>query len=121
MTAPVRLWRWWRRDPRVAALSVSVLSLVLLVLAGSIFFIFKMKDEKDFAQLKKQEAQDERIVALSAFGGMVTSVQAEIRNHPGQHELQKKLLKIAMGRRLTPGGHKQKPRKTSGFWRFPGL
>jgi hypothetical protein len=96
VSASERLWRWCRRNPRVAALSASVLFLVFLVLGGSIFFNFKLKEEKDFAEQKEQEAQDQRKVALSALGDMVTSVQAELRNLPGRQELQKKLLKIAM-------------------------
>jgi serine/threonine protein kinase/tetratricopeptide (TPR) repeat protein len=105
-----RFWRWCRRNPRVAALTGSVLALLLIVLAGLIVFNIKLTDlngqltvEKTAAEeaqhkaeQKEKEAKSQRLVALDTLGDLVTNVVRAIGQLGGQQDLQKKLLKVAI-------------------------
>jgi serine/threonine protein kinase/tetratricopeptide (TPR) repeat protein len=110
VSAPERLWRWCRRNPKVAGLSGSLMLLLFAILVVLLVFNVKLAEEKaqtkrerdaaidarNLAEEKKQEALDQRGLALSTLGDLVTNVQAEIGKLRGQQDLQKKLLKIAM-------------------------
>jgi hypothetical protein len=110
VSAPERLWRWCRRNPKVAVLSGSLMLLLFAILVGLVFFNVKLSEEKAQtehekklavkAQLtveqKEQEALDQRGIALSTLGDVVTNVVHAMGQLGGQQELQKKLLNIAM-------------------------
>jgi serine/threonine protein kinase len=110
VSAPERLWRWCRRNPRVAALSGSLLALVLAILVGLALFNIRLAEEKArterekqaavaaqaLAEKKEQEALAQRGVALNTLGDLVTNVQAELGRVRGQQDLQKKLLGVAV-------------------------
>ncbi len=110
VSTPERIWRWCRRNPRVAGLSASLVLLMVSFLAVSMVFNVKLTEEKAqtehekdiavnaqrLAEVKEQEALDQRLVALDTLGDLVTNVQAEIKKLRGQQELQKRLLKVAM-------------------------
>jgi tetratricopeptide (TPR) repeat protein/tRNA A-37 threonylcarbamoyl transferase component Bud32 len=51
-----RLWRWGKRNPRVAALSATVVGLVLLGVAGLASFAAVVKHEKDQTELARIDA-----------------------------------------------------------------
>jgi serine/threonine protein kinase len=105
-----QLWRWCRRNPRVAALSASVLLLLIVVLAGSVVFNFwlseaKAQTEKEkqnaveaqlLAEQKETDAKEQRQVALDSLGDIIFNVADAVGQLGGQQELQKQLLGIAM-------------------------
>jgi serine/threonine-protein kinase len=118
VSAPERLWRWCRRNPTIAAPSFTAL---LLLLAFMAFLMVHNRQLSDFtvqlgaekkqteiqrdaantareqAEKNERRAEKDRGVALKALGAFVSNVQEELGRRPGQQELQKKLLKIAMG------------------------
>jgi tetratricopeptide (TPR) repeat protein len=53
-------------------------------------------EARDLAEQKQREALEQRRLALTTLGDLVTNVQAEIGRLHGQEELQKQLLKIAI-------------------------
>jgi serine/threonine-protein kinase len=53
-----RLWRWSKRNPRVAALSTTILALVLAITVGSIVAVVLINEQKDAAvQLADEKGQ----------------------------------------------------------------
>jgi tetratricopeptide (TPR) repeat protein len=56
VSAPERLWRWARREPRLAALAGAVAALLLTVALGSLAFAWRLKREKDETERARQEA-----------------------------------------------------------------
>jgi serine/threonine-protein kinase len=124
VSARERLWRWCRRNPWVAGPSAAALGLLLALLAGLAVYNVKLRDfnaqlteeqeqtekqrvaaveAKGIAEKAEGEAKEsakvalqQRGLALTALGHMVSNVQAELSKQPGLHDLQKKLLDIAL-------------------------
>jgi serine/threonine-protein kinase len=57
-SAPERLWRWARREPRLAVLAGAVAALLLTVALGSLAFAWRLKHEKDATERARQEADE---------------------------------------------------------------
>jgi serine/threonine-protein kinase len=79
ISAPERLWRWCRRNPRVAALSATVFLLLVLVTIGSVMSTFWIRQEsaaKDVAlELADKNAADARRQAEKAMRAETKAVE----------------------------------------------
>ena len=58
VSAPERLWRWCRRNPRVATLSAAVLLLLVTVAIGSSVMAFRIQHQKELAVGERNRAND---------------------------------------------------------------
>jgi tetratricopeptide (TPR) repeat protein/tRNA A-37 threonylcarbamoyl transferase component Bud32 len=58
-----RLWRWCKRNPRVAGLSAAVVGLVLFTVVSMAVFTVVFKEQKDRADTKAKEAIDQKGIA----------------------------------------------------------
>ncbi len=56
VSAPERLWRWARREPRLALLAGAVAVLLLTVALGSLAFAWRLKRQRDETERARQEA-----------------------------------------------------------------
>lgn len=117
VSAGERLWRWSRRNPRVATLSGLVALLLLLVSVGSLLFASRLAREHSEtiaalgqaeanataaraaeaqAVLNAEEARDLGEAALEAHSALVFKVQEQLGNKPGTLALRKQLLETAL-------------------------
>jgi tetratricopeptide (TPR) repeat protein len=119
-----RLWRWCRRNPRVATLSAAVLSLLLFSTAGSVGAAIwiageqaKTKKEQLAAEIAERnatenaavakraqasaeafgkQAHEQRNLALEAHVNLVGGVHDRLVDTPGTLALRKELLEAAV-------------------------
>jgi eukaryotic-like serine/threonine-protein kinase len=119
-----RLWRWCRRNPKVATLTASTFVLLVAGVVGSLIAAFTIANERDTAddarrlaeqrereadqanqqaqknaeEAKKNaaEAQKQSTLALNAFRTLIDDVQKQIGDNPGQQDLKRKLLETAL-------------------------
>lgn len=119
-----RLWRWCKRNPRVASLSAAVLALLLLVTAGSVAAAVKINFEKQAAEeardladknaelanknaeeaRRAQQRADENAnvareqanLAVKTFYTVVVELQNQLRDRPDMQKLRVKLLNDAL-------------------------
>jgi eukaryotic-like serine/threonine-protein kinase len=101
--ATERLWRWTRRNPRVAALTGMVAFLLLLSSVGSLIFAGRLAKEKSEtlsaliqAEANAEEARDLGSAALDAHSALVFKVQEQLGNKAGTLPLRKQLLETAL-------------------------
>jgi eukaryotic-like serine/threonine-protein kinase len=115
-----RLWRWCKRNPRVAALSGAVLGLLVTVAVTSSVLLVKIAQEKaqtererqaavearDLAQRNavaareaEQKAEENAVIAgeqgrlaVNTLYLVVTRVQQQLRSQPGNQKLRQELL-----------------------------
>src|SRR6516225_1030991 len=80
VSAPERLWRWCKRNPRVAWLSGLVALLILSGLAISLYLNFQLNREKEIAQANGRIALEQADLALQAIGDMIFEVQQELED-----------------------------------------
>jgi serine/threonine-protein kinase len=119
-----RLWRWCRRNPRVALLTAAVLLLLVTVTATSSTSYFRVKREQEETQRQKnladeyaylqQKAAEEareakgkaevnatiaseqRALALGTLYSLVTKVEDKLRDKADMNDLRKDILSTAM-------------------------
>jgi serine/threonine-protein kinase len=105
-----RLWRWCRRNPRVAALTAGIFSLLVAGVVGlavGVIMIAKEKNKKeeerraaDEARRNAVEAQElaekQTLLALESIRTLVREVQDQIGDNPGTQRLKLKLLETAL-------------------------
>jgi serine/threonine protein kinase len=95
VSAPERLWRWCKRNPRVAWLSGLVALLILSGLAISLYLNFQLNREKEIAQANERIALEQADLALQAIGDMIFEVQQELEDTPGAREAQLSIMRKA--------------------------
>jgi len=66
VSTPERVWRWCKRNPRVAALSASLLALLMAVAIGSTAAAITIAQERNAKELQRQAAEQARIAAETA-------------------------------------------------------
>jgi len=105
-----RLWRWAKRNPRLASLAASVFTLLFSVAIGSSFAIAiisekermavtagnKAAEERARADENASNARTQRNLALEAFQKMIFGVQDQLRDMPATHEFRKEMLRSAL-------------------------
>src|SRR5262249_25919132 len=119
-----RLWRWCKRNPRVAVLTTTTFVLLLagiIVSSAAAFIIARERNQKERerqaaeaaravaeerrkeadraneqAQRNAQKALKQSRLSLSAFGTLIDGVQQEIGDTPGTQDLKLKLLETAL-------------------------
>jgi tetratricopeptide (TPR) repeat protein len=77
VSAPERLWRWARREPRLALLAGAVAALLLTVALGSLAFAWRLKHERDETDRARQEADASALAEKVAREQAETSARAE--------------------------------------------
>jgi serine/threonine protein kinase len=124
VSAPERVLRWCRRNPRVATLTGSVIALGIALLFGSIYYNVMLteetkekekqrkfadeqaqlakkneaiaKEQRDRADESAKVAKEQRKLALTTLGSLITTVQNELKKEPRTQNLRRKVLEIAM-------------------------
>ncbi len=119
-----RLWRWCKRNPRVAMLAASTLVLLLAGVIVSSVAAWTIAQERNQKELERQAAEaarglaEERKIeadraneqaqrnaqlalkqsglALGAYGALIDEVQRVIGDSPGTQEVKLKLLETAL-------------------------
>jgi tetratricopeptide (TPR) repeat protein len=115
--APERLWRWCRRNPRVAVLSGTVLGLLTMVAAGSTAgFLRIARAQRETTQQRNaaiaageratesanDAAESQRLaverlaVALDSLNDLIFKVQTQLADTGGTLKVRKQLLETAM-------------------------
>jgi tetratricopeptide (TPR) repeat protein len=93
-----RLWRWCRRNRRVAALIATVSFLLLLIAAVSTGAAFRIAAEQVRTETQRAQAQANLEQALKAVDEMLTQVgQTWLGDMPGVDEVRRDLLQKALG------------------------
>jgi serine/threonine protein kinase len=137
-----RLWRWSRRNPKLAGAIATILLLLLVVSVGSTWAAVTIRAKKDLAeqnekkaianeQLAQQQkhlaeeneqkainnektAHKQADLALNTLGLLITKVQSQLGRQPGAQELKRELLETAMdGLKQVAGGDAGKIRRNT--------
>ena len=105
VSAPERLWRWGRRNPKVAALAVTVALLLVAVAVVSTGFAFRLNQEKNRAEDNAEEARraqktasDQASLALDTVGDLVSKAQEKLSATPALQDIREEILDMAMQR-----------------------
>jgi tetratricopeptide (TPR) repeat protein len=105
-----RLWRWCKRNPRVASLTAAVFLLLVAGVIGSSAAAFTIARERNQKERERQAAEEAREqakknadeaveqgrLALRAFGTLIDEVQKQIGPTPALQDLKLKLLGTAL-------------------------
>src|SRR5205823_2743798 len=93
-----RIWRWCRRNQRVAALLATVFFLLALVAVVSTVAAFRIAAEQARVEQQRTQAQANLEQALKAVDEMLTQVgQTWLRDLPGVDQVRRELLQKALG------------------------
>jgi serine/threonine-protein kinase len=128
-----RLWRWCKRNPKLAAASAAILLLLLVVSVGSTWAAFTIRAEKELAlknekiaqeqkvlaeeneqkaKTSEQHAEDQATLALQTLGLLVNKVQSQLGKQPAAQQLKRDLLQTALnGLKRVTGGAAAKTRR----------
>jgi eukaryotic-like serine/threonine-protein kinase len=103
VSAPERLWRWCRRNPKVAALAGTIAALLVAVAVGSTVFAFRLNEEKKRAEKNENEAlrakalaTDQASLALDTVGALVSKVQERLASSPNTRDLREDIINMAL-------------------------
>jgi serine/threonine-protein kinase len=138
-----RLWRWCKRNPRLAGAAAAIFLLLLVVCIGSTWAAFTIRAQKKLAEDNEQKAiasekiaqeqralaqenekkalasekvaEDQAELALSTLGLLINKVQSQLNKQPGAGQLKHELLETAMNglKRVTGGASGKTRRYTS--------
>ena len=130
-----RLWRWGQRNPKLAAATVAILLLLIVVSVGSTWAALTIRDKKELAERNELKAKDnEKIaqdneqkakssekvaqeqaeLALNTLGLLINKVQSQLGMQPGTQQLKRDLLQTAMdGLKQVTGGAAGKMRRST--------
>jgi serine/threonine protein kinase/tetratricopeptide (TPR) repeat protein len=112
-----RLWRWAKRNPRVAVLSAVVLVLLLTLAVGGTAAALVINQRREAEAEARQEAEQNATIAqrhlneaVNALDKLVYSVQDELADEPALSGLQERLLGTAIeGLKRVATGAKAEP------------
>jgi serine/threonine protein kinase/tetratricopeptide (TPR) repeat protein len=103
VSRPEQLWRWAKRNPRVAILSGACLVLLLTVAIGSPVAAIVINQKRDQAVKAteaaidaRKKAEDRLELALSTLEKLVFEVQDKLKGQPAQEKLKQNLLNTAV-------------------------
>ncbi len=108
-----RLWRWSKRNPRVAGLSGVIILLLVSGAIGTFVAMVKIRHERDDAFAAREEAttaqqraQEDFTLAFDALNNLVYEVQEQLNDQPAVQKLRRNLLKTAIPglERITSSG-----------------
>jgi serine/threonine-protein kinase len=128
-----RLWRWYLRNPTLAAAVAAIFALLVVVSIGSTWAAFTIRAEKELAKRNELKARASEIVAqqrkviaeaneqkaktsekladeqaelaLNTLGLLIGKVQTQLGKQPGVQPLKRELLETAMsGLKRVAGG-----------------
>ena len=91
-----RAWRWAKRNPKVAALSGSVLFLLLTIAIGSGVAVVLIDQKRDEAVKAGEEATEEAKLALEGLNTLVNEVQTKLTGGPTLEKFRANLLNTAI-------------------------
>jgi serine/threonine-protein kinase len=119
-----RLWRWCKRNPKLAAATAAIFLMLAVVSIGSMWSAFTIsaekklaeenekkaiasekiaQEQKALAQEKEQKAlasekvaEDQAKLALNTLGLLINKVQSQLNKQPGAGQLKRDLLETAM-------------------------
>ncbi|MFO0902397.1 MAG: serine/threonine-protein kinase [Pirellulales bacterium] len=105
-----RLWRWSRRNPKVASLSAAVVGLLALIAVGSTIAALRLaaahtalqeKSDAVLAASERERAQASRAVAqsqvaLDSLNELIFRLQADLRDEPATLRTRQRLLETAL-------------------------
>jgi len=80
VSGPERLWRWCRRNPKIAALSASVLLLLLIVAVGASIAAVTIAGERDAKEAQRQAAVAAEAVAEQRRAEAEAAEKRAVRN-----------------------------------------
>jgi serine/threonine protein kinase/tetratricopeptide (TPR) repeat protein len=119
-----RLWRWCRRNPKIAALTAAVFGLLVAVIVILVGFTMRLAREKADKELALEQAVQQEKQARSAektagdtgaieqdlLRSMLSEVHELARDIPGSVDLQEEVTRLAMDgseriSRITAGEH----------------
>jgi tetratricopeptide (TPR) repeat protein/tRNA A-37 threonylcarbamoyl transferase component Bud32 len=98
-----RCWRWARRNPRMAGLSVAVVLLGVTVVIGSVATALVVEQKRQAARAAEARARDaqgeaeERLaLTLDTLDKLVVESQEQLRDQPATMKLRENLLQTAV-------------------------
>jgi serine/threonine protein kinase/tetratricopeptide (TPR) repeat protein len=105
-----RLWRWCRRNPKVATLTAAVFGLLLTVTVTTTLSYFRIKQEQAQTEKARQVAEanerqaraaekvadDTGALALDTLRGMLSKVQDSLADLPNSDDLRQEIIQMAM-------------------------
>jgi serine/threonine protein kinase/tetratricopeptide (TPR) repeat protein len=97
-----RLWRWCKRNPRIAAMTATIFGLLVAGVTGSTIAAVTIARERNQKELERQAAEEARNVAteqvalaLDTVKTLIHQVQDQLENAPRTQPLKKALLQTA--------------------------
>jgi serine/threonine-protein kinase len=133
-----RLWRWCKRNPKLAAATAAISVLLFVVSIGSTWAAFAISAQKKLAEENAQKAEDQKAIAqeneriaetqaelaLDSFRVLITQVERQVGKQPGMQQLKRDLLQTALSglQRVTGGSAGKRHRYTNdAYFRMGGL
>jgi serine/threonine protein kinase/tetratricopeptide (TPR) repeat protein len=140
-----RLWRWCRRNPKLAGAAATILLLVLIGSVGSTWAALAIRAEKELAERNEKKAlasekvardneqkarasarlaQEQAELALKTLGLLINKVESQLGKQPGAQQLRRELLETAMsGLKQVTGAAAGKMRRTTGdaYFKMGGI
>jgi serine/threonine protein kinase len=135
-----KLWRWCKRNPKLAASAGLILGLLLVVSVGSTWAAIMIQKEKNEAVKARREADDarqraqrEKIIAeeqadlaRETLGTLINQVQWRLNKAPSQQTLKRDLLQTALDglKRVEKHGQNEGRKQRSegeALWRLGNL
>jgi serine/threonine-protein kinase len=140
-----RLWRWCRRNPKLAGAAATILLLLLVVSVGSTWAAFTIRAEKALAEQNEKRAlasekvaqdneqkarasetlaQGQADLALNTLGLLIDKVQKQLGKQPGAQQLKRELLETAMdGLQKVTGaaGEKMRRNTSDAYFQMGGI
>jgi serine/threonine-protein kinase len=124
ISVPERMWRWARRNPKIATLSGSVALLLIAVTCVSTFSYFQIRKEqaateherqlaensvreearqREFAQVAEKKAlqsakvaSDQRALALNTLYDVITKFEEKLQDREEMGSLRKEMIELAI-------------------------
>ena len=100
-----RIWRWIRRERRVAALAGAVMLLLAALAAGATFAAVRINSARVVAETEKSRADrgarvaaEQRALAFDTVASLAREIQEELGRSPNTMELRGKLADVAIKR-----------------------
>jgi serine/threonine-protein kinase len=103
ISGPERLWRWCKRNPKLAIAAAAIFLLLSVVSVGSTWAALTIREQKNQADIARARAEQNETIAneqadlaLETLSMLVGKVQARLHREPGLQTLRLDLLETAM-------------------------